>query len=281
MSLVVESTATGTATVTSGSPGTITKPTGVEVGDVLVLAYSNRSSTTDLDLVKPAGFTSVEFNTSAGNDANARIMYRVADASDVSATNYTFSTATGIHAIDAFLLRVTGIDPVNPAEDSGGGTAGNVTNPSVTVSITHLVPRLLQVYMVSTVDSGGDTITAISTTPTRSLSLLINSSNVKGGYIVVDDSATITNLAAASTGAILHNAFSFASFRDTYPTTGTAGLLSADPAFFSPNGSSGANGTIGLLEVNPTINTVSGTAGQPTQWTNEAKPSTTWTNEPL
>jgi hypothetical protein len=279
MALVVESTSTATATVTSGSPGTITKPTGVEVGDVLVLAYSNRSSTSDADLVKPAGFTSAEFNTSSGNDANSRIMYRVADASDVSASSYTFSTATGVQGVSAFMLRVTGIDPVNSVEDSGGGTAGNATNPSVSVSIDHLVPSLLQVYMVSAQDGGGDTISAISTTPARTLTLLLDAPNIIGGYAIVDDATSITSLNSTSDGNVAENAFSFVSFRDTYPSTGTAGLLSSDPVFFSSNGSAGTNGTTGLLEVDPTINTTSGKVEQPTQWTNEDKPSTTWTNE--
>ena len=92
MAIVVESTTTGSGTVTDiGSSGTflVTKPTGLTVGDMLVAITSLEEV---YNGITPSGWTSVTIPSGSVNGNETNLFYKLADSGDVAASNYTFAT---------------------------------------------------------------------------------------------------------------------------------------------------------------------------------------------
>jgi hypothetical protein len=75
----------------SASQITITKPTGLAVGDLMVAVIGKDD---DVLINLPSGWSSpagLWQGTSSGNDLYSRIFYKVADAADVAASNFTWT----------------------------------------------------------------------------------------------------------------------------------------------------------------------------------------------
>jgi hypothetical protein len=75
----------------SASQITITKPTGLAVGDLMVAVIGKDD---DVLINLPSGWSSpagLFYGTASGNDLYSRIFYKVADAADVAASNFTWT----------------------------------------------------------------------------------------------------------------------------------------------------------------------------------------------
>lgn len=109
MALAVASTTTaiGSSTTTL----TINKPSGVTAGDLLLIIPFNSTSTPYYPAV--TGFTQCAFVGNAATGINA--LYRIADSTDVAASNYTISSGFGGFSFGlAVMMRITGWSTGNP-----------------------------------------------------------------------------------------------------------------------------------------------------------------------
>lgn len=302
MALVVESTSS--ASDSNATDITVTKPTGVEVGDLLLILSGDTRGDTDL-MPTCTGFTRIASKQQGGSDgATCVILYRIADASDVSATDYTVDFPGGATAAGVVgMMRVSGWATGDPlyASASDGGLEDAASINTGASGLTIVVPGQQLLLMVSTFNSysgtlssatfGGHTVTSSDTNPTwteiidTQVSLLGgNNFSLCVAYSIRTDTSTITAYDLDITTDTLGGADYYASLFGVIvaPTdqTGTNALHTASPTLFSNTAVEvGTTGTNALLDPSPEFFNQSGRGDVNTVWTNEDKPSTTWINE--
>jgi hypothetical protein len=274
---VIESTST--ANGTAGSI-TITKPTGLAVGDVMVAVLSAaRSSATNPFIQTASGWTLVATEDPAL--ASASVQWKTATSGDVAASNFTFSCLNTTSVImSGAILRVTGLSTVSPyIGEISSNTVSAVVDTTVTFSgsVDIAVDNCLVVMAIAATESAAPaSVSAYNTTPTVTFTELYdynNSTNIGlgGAYGIQDTAATITQFGATLSTAQDTHAGVLAIFRAYYPSSGTNALLSVSPVIQTQNGVVGGVGTNSLLAVSPTFPTQSGTGSVPTTWTTVTK----------
>lgn len=131
MALAVPSTA-NTGYTASGSV-TIAKPASLAVGELL-LAVLTADDSTDSTINTLSGWTLVQSQTYSSADNSVNVQYKVADAGDVAASDFTFTTTAGTSRIGGAILRITGNTPTSCVEVIL--TNFNDTADSATVSVS-------------------------------------------------------------------------------------------------------------------------------------------------
>lgn len=144
-------------TAVPGGTVTLTRPSGVAAGDLLLIFVGNDDNTGtvqwDNSSLKPTGFELINEAGNATPDTHTAAFYRIADGSenptiDVPAQN----TGADLYG---FYLRVTGTDQTTPVTVIGTAYAvNNLSNHPIT-SITTTEPYSLAFYLLS--GDGGDT----------------------------------------------------------------------------------------------------------------------------
>lgn len=301
MALVVESTSTVSAN--DADNVVITKPASVAVGDLLILiatgdGLSNKATCT--------GFTEILTSSADGNvDTNVTMLYRIADASDVSASNYTVAVAgSATSSGAAAMLRVSGWVSGNPLfASSASSTVIDSASYSIGQSGLTITRPGQQLLIIAGnhisedhyADYSNYSITSSDSNPTWTiLSNNVDYTTASGiykqtffvAYAVSTNTSTITaysaDVASSITGGIDSDAYFFAVFVAPIDATGTNALLSVSPTVFDNAGVDvGGNGTNALLEVEPEFFNQSGSGTTRTAWVNESKPTTSWNNETL
>ena len=266
MAIVVESVS-AVASATSNNL-VVTKPTGVAVGDLLVVVLHGA----DVDLGSVAG---VQWNTLAtwtqaiervgvAGDSFASIQYRVATSTDVSASNYTF-TATQSETLRGYMLRCSGRNLDN-TEVVGIASA-------TTVSYTPPVDGSLAV--LSTFGSGSPiaisgTVTGFSTngvTYTQAFQSFYGDGTPGGvlasAYGVQTTAAAITTFGASYsfTTSTIQNLIVV--FIPPVNATGTNTLVTTTSEAFAQTGTADTVGTNTLVTTNSEAFAQSGAATSP------------------
>lgn len=292
MALVVESSSSNTAL--TGSV-VVTKPTGVAVGDLLFGGFIYYETGSSVAPNTPSGWTSIQ---SQSGFEGFNIFWRTADASDVSASNYTFS-ATGGDFIAGFILRISGQasgSEIASSEQDGNAAETNTTITE-TASISADTSDSLAIMIVCGSYNSATPGTAISyssfnSTPSLTWTERIDTGpNTNGGgdgasiAVATAPNSGTSNITqyGCTSGEVLDRQYFtiLAIINSPQSATGTNALLEVSPTLFAPTASAGTTGTNALLEVSPTMFDQSGKATSPTQWINESKANTTWTNESL
>lgn len=300
MALVVESTSTVSAN--DASSLTITKPLGVAVGDLLLLIANGNNLST---YPTCTGFTQILTSSADGNeDTCLALLYRIADASDVSASNYTVDVTGTDNQGAAAMLRVSGWVSGNPLfASSASSTVIDSASYSIGQSGLSITRPGQQLLIIAGnhksdddyADYSGYSITSSDSNPTWTvLANNVDYTTASGAkentffvaYAVSTDTSTITaysaDVASSITGGIDSDAYFFAVFVAPIDATGTNALLSVSPTVFDNAGVDvGGNGTNALLEVEPEFFNQSGSGTTRTAWVNESKPTTSWNNETL
>lgn len=288
MAAAVEIASYNNAT-SNGTSVSITKPTGLAVGELLVsMVVNNTSGTGGTSVDLKAGWTNIQ--TGGTTDSSLRIQYKIADASDVAAGSFSFtSTTSGVHA--GTILRITGnrstgFIGVSEADTSSGTTI------SFTGSSTPTVDNCLVLMMISGLktNNGTGTVGSYTSTPSMTWTELYDTSTETGGDIDNISGFAWANMATAAEitayGATLSLSKAqvcgaIATFYPNVDATGSNTLVTTTTTSFSNSGTANAIATTALAEADTQSNTQSGRGTTPTQWTNETKPSTTWTNETI
>lgn len=276
MAFPVVSSKSNTAFAAGISSFTITKPTGLAVGDLMVAFIGQLIQNTTL--IAPGGWT-IRYTDATGNGSFA-VYSKVADAADVAASNFSFSASVST-ILGGAILRITGVASGSEvAATSVVFTNSPFTNLTETVSAATqstdslIIPFFwVQDFVIGSVI----TISGYSITPTITLteeydfgyrdgasdggSIAIASGTYTGSTTFTSVGAT-ASLSAGShySGVIVINSVTNAS--------GTSALLQVLPALFSNTGAQAdTNGSSALLDVSPTLFTQSGDSITPAIWT--------------
>jgi hypothetical protein len=119
-------------TPASATSCVVTKPTGLAVGDLMVGHLGVSASASPVaDL--PSGWTSV-INTSNGNH-RARAFYKIADSSDVAASDFTFTGSGTDCIIGGAIYRING-QGVTTVIDASNSTTFSGTSIDVNAAVT-------------------------------------------------------------------------------------------------------------------------------------------------
>jgi hypothetical protein len=131
--------ARGTATSSTSSAATsrsVTKPTGVVSGDVMIAVVTYDGSA---DVVTASGWT--ELGSATGSDITAHVLYRVAGGSE--GASYTFSVVNS-HAIGASITAYYNVDTTTPIDNySIQANAAGASMPAPAAWATSTAGRLV------------------------------------------------------------------------------------------------------------------------------------------
>lgn len=296
MAIAVASTSITNAGV--ANPVSITKPTGVTVGDLLVIVAAGEQSGSvgSTFYASVSGFTAaIQLAGGVRNgfinpDTNLVYLYRIADSSDVSASSYSISNAEG----GAAMFRITGWTSGNPfSHKSTVEYTGSVT----AISKTENIPRIRQQLLImagsneteGTPRTGsGYTITSSNANPTWTEVVDTGGGGTKGAglqvaYAISSDLSTITAWQYTLNDTIAGVAGALAIITEPQNATGDVSHNNVTPSIEGVTASQVNVGPVDVSHVSiiPTVegvNTKSSSAG--TQWTNPDKPTTNWDNLP-
>jgi hypothetical protein len=296
MALVVETTTIASAS--SSDNLTIAKPSGVQVGDLLLIIANGA---TYYQFPTVAGFSAaVNYGYNASLDAALSILYRIADASDVSASNYTIGLAGTDTLGVAAMLRVSGWNSsINPVYTFA--TAGDYADPITTIGASGLnlsrpSNSLLLIANCSVLDLSSATFSGYSITSSGSNPTWteVQDAQVSSGSLqtalsvaYANDSnqsnitAFNTNVSSDSGGGGDAIASILAVIFEPKNATASNALFQTSPVTFATLTSSTQNVSNQLLELSPEIPSPITKAISPTQWQNETANPTTWTNETI
>lgn len=141
---------------TAGSNRTLAKPTGLAVGDLMVVHLATVDNTSGgsggfnlpsgwTDLY--SGFTNVNLNSCVRNN----IFSKFADSSDVAASDFSFQKdGTPTNAAGAALFRISNAAAVA----AGGDNDNNTTTPSFVNATTPTANNALLLFLLSSADAG-------------------------------------------------------------------------------------------------------------------------------
>lgn len=215
------SSATGTSTTLS-----VAAPAGLQVGDLMVISVTSRTTATTLPTMGSTGWT-VLYPLTLRNTSTYRYStsaYKVATSGDIGA-NFTVNCGTGTVAANIYAFR--GVDPANPIEAQSG-----IAN--TTASTTVSAPSI-------TTTTANDTIVFLGQV---SETTSVNFSNW-----------ATANIAAANWTAIDNTGTTSGSNGAAYATKATAGAVGAGTATLSTSFING--GVLLALKpisiVNPTV----------------------------
>lgn len=266
--------------ITSGDAITISKPTGLAVGDVMVAGIYDREQ--GPSVTPPAGWTS-SVSTGAGSGGRSIVLSvftKTADASDVSASNFTFTISNSTSANNTLGI----IARLSAPGINAGSTSNALETSGNTVTATGFTPTRSNCLFLLFAAGGTDsnvtqavsTVAMASNNPTWTSRATVSQNTANDDDTLVLYTATRPEATATGT------------FTVTMTNSGVQTLATVILAI-SPqvNGSitqetkvnAYAFSPIPETQVDAIVDDPTLTEGRYTAWTNETKPSTTWTNE--
>ncbi|MGZ4422412.1 MAG: beta strand repeat-containing protein, partial [Gaiellaceae bacterium] len=122
-----------TNTTSNGTSVTVTRPTSVVTGTLMLAQVTLRNNDT---ITAPAGWTTTGNLRTSGAGLEQRIYYRIATAADTSGTTYQWSWTTSSDGAAA-ILAYSGTDATNPidltpTDNAGSGTTATATGLTTT-----------------------------------------------------------------------------------------------------------------------------------------------------
>lgn len=271
---------------THASTLTITKPTSLAVGDLMVALLYSVSTTTNWATL--SGWTLIgSTSESTSTTAIVTILAKVADSGDVAASNFTFTPDSSSFREHGIIIRYTG--------DFSGGIANlyvidadtNISGTPTYTGTGGIVPiGNNSALLLGGVAGDGDVAHSNYAVTNNNPTWTERADGTVGATTVLDYFvATSTYAATTTTGNYsVDGSSGFAgifllSISESTNATGTTTLTSSTQTAFIPTGSAGTSGSTMFYTSTQTGFNASGRSTSPTQWTNESEVSTTWTNE--
>jgi len=292
MAIVVESVS-AVVSVSAAATVTITKPTGLAVGDLMIATLSafagDGSGSGDINL--KSVWTAASTTTFLPELANS-IQYKIADSADVAASNFAFTKSTSTDNFSGQLIRASGHNTLNPlgfADTYVNDTAESATFAGTLDSYTPGSDGALVVIQVNGVWSTGSTARTVSDYTTSGVThtegIDTYTSDGSGGAFVASAYGIQTTAAAITTyGATISTSTpdhygQIAIFIPPVNASGTNTLVTTTSTTSTQSGTN--DGIVGntLATATSEAFTQSGTGTSPTTWTNESKNTSTWANE--
>lgn len=287
----ISSSAWDTQSSGDGDSLTIDKPTGLAVGDYLVAHFSLvRSTNTDPGgYTVPSGWTSLLYDGENGNInsyARMHVMYKVADASDVAASNFTFTKASGIGRVIGHLYRISGVSNIS-------GQIASVyddSTPTFSNSVTPSFADSLLLFLVTVADAattaGGITDYAVATdnpTWTERVDSCepddVIGQGLSAGATTNRSAITATgNSTCTITGASQNSIGAMILLSPIVSVNTDATVLSVTSSIQDPTITGSATMTTTVADVTMTANTPTVTIPTP-DFSNVSKSSSSWSNQ--
>lgn len=286
MAIVVESTASNTAG--NGTSLTITKPSGLAVGDAMIAIiypYDTAGGTTDPNT--PSGWELTQtIEQTAGADAQELSVYiKIADSGDVAASDFTF-TSTNSFTWEGVILRVSGIrtdDQYDGGKVSTSSSTASTYPPYTTepdefgssFSVTPSQDNVLLVlaHAVAVNETWYDSTLPVinGTNPTWTKQ---HNGNMDVFTAVMSTAAAITSIdftiGGSPGGADTVCTLTILLGQNDANTTPT--FVTTSNTAFTPSVSAGASVTIGAItETTQETFTATGDSYDPTSWTTVTK----------
>lgn len=281
---VIASSASAVLSHGSATTVTITKPTGLATGDLMLVVLSAHKAG-GITINDESGWTTL--GTNSVDDVRHKAMYKVADAGDVAASNFTFDVNSTTVTFGGILFRITGQSTTSPIADSHFGVESATTaSPSFSCSILAGTADALLIMSLgaASLATGGATTSGYS----------ISGSNPTWTEQFDDRDGTAALLAVAS--ATANSIAEITSFTATFSETSaeTGGILIAISATTNGTASPAVISSVASVQTptvvvtgNITATVISCTATIPApvvavgvpKWENADKASTsTWTS---
>lgn len=267
---VVSSTSTVQTFGTTGNI-TITPPSGIQDGDILLLVVGMYSTTPSG--VTVSGFTAIASEAVSTSTSSTKSFYKVASS---ESGNYTIA-GVGADGGAAVMFRITG-------DTTSLFNFDTEQDESAVATIVKQSPSLLVMFGHSRDNIGhsGYTITHGGSNPTWTEVYDVAGTTPDQAffcaYATTTDTTDITAWSYTETIAATNTAQLIVSLSEQN-VTGTLTTLTSPPTLQSVPGSSGTTATLTTLTSSPTLQSVSGKGLGSTQWTNESVETTNWINE--
>lgn len=270
-----------TTSYASGTTVVVTKPTGLAVGDLMVACIQALGITAHTDITC-SGWTTETGNTSL----DAAILKKVADSSDVAASNFTFDLA-GTYISGGAITRIT-----TASSTWTTGTifnAGATSTPTFTTGITPATTDSLMLMFVVGVGNGGvETSSAYAITTnnpswTEAYDIGINSTSdgtIALAYANRPENSATGNFSATCSGSTNTKFGLLISIPELLNVTVSPSVIDLTLSVQAPAVTGGATVSPSVIDLTasvqaPTVTTPSSV------WNNEDKSSnSTFTNTP-
>lgn len=286
---VIESSTTATGANVASL--TLTKPTGLAVGNLMVAIVAltdqfNNSS----DWAATTGWTLSTFSTPNDPSLLTRtaVYTKVADASDVAAASFAFAVAPNAFTASGCLVRISGqsSSPVVASESDASGTATSAPSFVTALSATNPNSIVFMSFAGRDLNVTTSSVSGYASTPSLTWTELADIPRVSGADGIIHgiayatyDGTLITNRSAIFSESAEDPASSIIAIGGTVDVSGTSPFFSNTPTFFATSEASGVTANNALTVVSPTFFDPIAKTKQPQVWTNETKPTTTWINQ--
>lgn len=264
------------SSVNNGDPITITKPSGVAVGDLLV---AHLVSNGDPIGGAPSGWTQ-EFASEVGN-VFSYLYSKVAVSADVSAVNYSWTNGAFTSQWGGSITRITGAKSTSPISVKSAQTSTTIPTPSYSNSVTPTLAESLLLFFV-----GYGASTGTNTVSASGYSITTSDPTWTEAYDINDAARLQMSMAYANRTAITATGNSSVTFANSATSTSHGIMLAIEPQLV-------VNVTESLAMVETTQKRISKTftdnldtdetvtKTKTRVWSTESKPNTTWTNNTL
>lgn len=259
-----------TTAYASVSSITITKPSGLTAGDLMLAIVHKHAG--DVNTCSLTGWTTITSYDDSGNTGDYSFaLYKIADAADVAAANFTF-TLGETKTTGGSILRITNFNNINVVNTFNSGNDGsNNTNQIFSNTITPTENGLII------------------------LSIFLDQATTQSTYSITNNNPTWTEVADQNDGASAAMAIAWA-YRPELTSTGNWGSVTVASAKSSAIILDIGNAPVTLTDTvseTDTIVAVYGAAtiltdtitesdtviGDETEWFNTDKNTSTWTNQ--
>lgn len=293
MALVVESTSQNSS-ATDVNTLVVSAPSGIQEDEFLVAYVGWYDIGTNRTISTPSGWTSV-YNRGSNREGSALFVKQATSADEVAA-NYTFTWSAETNYKAAGILRISG---AAPGSGEGGVESDQEVSPTGTTATytTTLTPEVSETLLVSCflgVDNAidtGQTVGSYSSSPSLTFTERIDTTAQSGGASGDGIVIGVATAPVSGTSEITSRSAVFSTDITRY-RSGVALLINAPQSvtanishneisteIFGVTAKVNVNLDISMVDASPTLEGIETKATAPTQWTNETKPSTTWTNE--
>src|SRR5690348_14644416 len=147
--------ASQTTTWATASSVTITKPTGLQEGDLMIAQIAWQYDGGNVTITPLSTWRDLDGTlnqvtqqgSGVGGGLAQAVQYRIADANDVAATNFTWNISSSVTEIGGAIMVVRGQALTTPIPDWGAATVVDSNTPSFANTVTPTVANSLLVML--------------------------------------------------------------------------------------------------------------------------------------
>jgi hypothetical protein len=287
------STTLASKATASSSDGnvTVTKPSGLSVGDLMIAGVSAQTSSDAAnDWNTPTNWTELVGLGAGSNEPLMSVFAKIADSSDVAASNFAFTSAGTTDNAIGTLFRITGTNgfasiAIN-IRSSGATNGSPTTTPSIS-GVTTIADNSLLLIITSAEKTDGDidysAYAVANSNPTWTEEYDINNepSGIANNMAVASAqyaTAGATGNVTVTTNESTQHALALIAITENINATTSPAVISVATSVQAPTVTGGAAVSPAVISVatsviDPTVTTPADT------WSKQSKNSTTWTTQ--